>query len=645
MLEQAIFTARAADGTPVVCTCNDVCAHITVQGDTAPTYLELAAPMPFACDGSEYVLLPACCYAGNQFDVLKKPYPPLFTVEEARTDLPVTITDVPRLEKDGSGSIEVTTGDVSVPCIGVWSRAAGQAVLLFTVQQVNGANLGLVYEMGKMLLRTPFYREKAAYRWPFLTEPHDTGRTYRKGECVEIPYRLFVFDCDSLEQFYRVFFERRKCMGLDDTRPPILPFARQWEIQRDKFNYLNWYPIGGFYGHTSKADGNKAAWQPGWCGGGLSSYALLKLGGAAEQERALATLAHMFRTQAPCGFLLEAADETGAPLSCGFGTPGTEHWHLVRESGDALYSTCKHFSLLTQRGAVISPVLISGAKKLADAFVHLWEQEGQFGQFVDLATGALAVGGSTAGAIVPAALCRAAQWFGEARYLDVACAAAQAYYARDAANGYTTGGPGEILQCPDSESCFGLLESMVMLHRQTRSAHWLAKAQHLAHMCASWTVAYNYRFPEESEFARLGMKSVGAVFANAQNKHAAPGICTLSGDSLHYLWQETGDVLYKELFEDIVLTVSQYMSTDARPIYSWDVPKDASLLDDDTIAAPRERLLPGYICERVNLSDWETARCIGGVFNGSCWSETANLLVLAESAPLADTANTVWLAP
>ena len=35
------------------------------------------------------------------------------------------------------------------------------------------------------------------------------------------------------------------------------------------------------------------------------------------------------------------------------------------------------------------------------------------------------------------------------------------YYERDAVKGYTTGGPGEILQGVDSESCFGLLESMV----------------------------------------------------------------------------------------------------------------------------------------------------------------------------------------
>ena len=44
----------------------------------------------------------------------------------------------------------------------------------------------------------------------------------------------------------------------------------------------------------------------------------------------------------------------------------------------------------------------------------------------------------------------------------------------------------------------------------------------------------------------------------------------------------------------------------------------------------REQLPQGFICERVNLSDWESKRCIGGVFNGSTWAEVSNLLVQVE---------------
>ena len=99
-----------------------------------------------------YVFIPACCYAGNQFDVLPYSYPPMFRPEDAKIDMQVTVTDVPRLEKDGSGKIEVTTGDAAVPCVGVFSPSAGRAVLVFTVQQIEGRNIGLAYEGGKIPL-------------------------------------------------------------------------------------------------------------------------------------------------------------------------------------------------------------------------------------------------------------------------------------------------------------------------------------------------------------------------------------------------------------------------------------------------------------------------------------------------------------
>ena len=48
----------------------------------------------------------------------------------------------------------------------------------------------------------------------------------------------------------------------------------------------------------------------------------------------------------------------------------------------------------------------------------------------------------------------------------------------------------------------------------------------------------------------------------------------------------------------------------------------------------KHRMPQGFINERVNMSDWEGNEHIGGVFHGSCWSETSNLLTLAEVIPL-----------
>src|SRR5260370_5059067 len=116
--------------------------------------------------------------------------------------------------------------------------------------------------------------------------------------------------------------------------------------------------------------------------------------------------------------------------------------------------------------------------------------------------------------------------------MQVATAGGDSYYEHYVKVGLSTGGPGDICQCPDSESSVGLLESCVVLYEMSGNRKWLQYASEMAHQCATWMVSYDFQFPEHSLFGRLGMHSAGAVFANAQNKHGAPGICTLSGSSL-----------------------------------------------------------------------------------------------------------------
>lgn len=573
----------------------------------------------FEITGEEYVFLPACCYNGNRFKSLKKEYPPMFLAEEADIDMPITQTDVIRLNEDGSGRIEVTTGDVSVPCIGIFSKREKRAVLLFTVQQIQGENLGLTCENGALEIQYPHYRQKKQYRAFCMKEISDPGKDFGAGEKIVIPYRLLEFDCENMEQFYHVFFENRKCMGLDDSLPEVLSFAEQFAIQREKFNSLNWRKRGRFYGVGITDEGTQV-WQPGWVGGGMSSFAMMKLGERLEWERGMDTLRFLFQNQGASGLFYGVCSGDGSHHNDGFGQKENENWVLIRKSADVLYFLFKHFRLIQERGEEIPEEFLRGTRLLADRFVSLWKEYGQFGQFVDVETGRIAVGGTTSAGIAPAGLVCAYEFWQDDKYLQTAKESAQHFYDRDLSCGYTNGGPGEILQGTDSESAFGLLESYVKLYEVTKEEKWLRYAVFCADYCSSWVVPYNYVFPKESEFGRLEMKAVGSVFANVQNKHSAPGICTLSGDSLYKLYQWTKDVRYLQLLKEISLTISQYMSREDRPIYSWD--------------EKPEKLLPGVICERVNLSDWEGADKVGGVFNGSCWSETSNLLMLAEVAEL-----------
>lgn len=392
------------------------------------------------------------------------------------------------------------------------------------------------------------------------------------------------FECANLREFYHRFFETRKIMGMASDVKNHLDDRKQFLILCDKLNKYNWKEQGEYYG-TENADTGNVCWQPGWVGGGMYTYALMRLGGPLEWERGMKTLKHLFKTQVASGFFYESTDVTGKPVEGVFGYPWAQDWHVVRKSADILYYLFLHFELIKERGQAVPVEFEEGARKLADAFVHLWEKHHQFGQFVDLKTGELVVGGTTSGAIAIGGLVYASEYFGEKQYLEVA-----------------------------------------------KEEKWLDCCRYAAEFCSSWVVAYNYRFRDGSEFARLDMKTTGCVFANVQNKHAAPGICTLSGYSLYLLYQWTGEEKYLELFKEITESAGQYMSSEERPIYTWDVPKDAMLLENGSeTKVERQKQPAGCICERVNMSDWETERCIGGVFPGSCiWCESTELLILAD---------------
>ena len=343
----------------------------------------------------------------------------------------------------------------------------------------------------------------------------------------------------------------------------------------------------------------------------MMTLPMLAEGDALTRERAWRTLEMVFdKTQAPSGFFLGIGDgETF--YSDGFDRPSPHRMHMVRKSGDWLYFALKHFDLFRKLGRPIPAAWEQSIRRLADAFVRLFDTYGQFGQFVDVETGKLLVGGSTSGAIISGALARAAAWFGEPDFLRVAESSASRYYQNHLRKGLTTGGPGEILSSPDSESAFALLESFVALLEATGSAFYATAAREAAAQAATWVVAYDHRFPTDSSLGKAGVHSAGAVIANIQNKHAAPGICTFSGDSLFRLWRATGDELALDLIRDIARGMPQYVSRDDKPL------------------SPAMR--PGWMCERVNLSDWETADGVGGCLFGSCsWVETSMMLTTWE---------------
>lgn len=104
------------------------------------------------------------------------------------------------------------------------------------------------------------------------------------------------------------------------------------------------------------------------------------------------------KSQAPSG-LFNAYGNGKEFASFGFFELLKNSESLVRSQGNWLYMALRQFSYLELTGETVPPHWKSALQKQADAFVRLWDMEGLFGQFVDVETGDICIGASTAGAI------------------------------------------------------------------------------------------------------------------------------------------------------------------------------------------------------------------------------------------------------
>jgi hypothetical protein len=570
-----------------------------------------------------YVLLPAAVYAGNNFEVVKMKYPPLWRHrEQYRLDMPITITDLPRLSET-SHVIEQTTGDVAAPCFGFYSPLRRQGFLVQTMQQTRFGNSGLFVEtnadsrQASFLVTTPAVRQ---YRQDNTCRPlpsEDRAAQWKAGDCITLTLRACFFAAPELQTLFDRFCELRKDLNPSRCRE-TLPFSAAFRIVEEKYNRDNWVEQHGYYRLAPTSDTTfevadnpiNFLWQLCWVGGGQATLPLLFQGDAIARQRAWRNLEMIFeKTQAPSGLFYGIGDGQKF-YSDGFDRPWPHNLHMTRKSAEWLLFAIKHFDLLRKQGRPAPAEWERRIRRLADALVRIWEKFGQFGQFTDIETGDILVGGSASCAIAPAGLARAAIWFEEPKYLAVAQASARKYYELFACKGITNGGPSEILSAPDSESCYALLESFVTLLEAAGDNCWRKASADMVRQYSTWVVSYDYRFPPGSLFGQSGARTTGVVWANIQNKHGAPGICTFSGDALLRLWRATGDALALDLLRDTAHGLPQYLSHAGQPLGA--------------------RMKPGWMCERVNLSDWEGAANVGGNLFGSCFPEVSLMLTDSE---------------
>ncbi len=562
-----------------------------------------------------YVVMPAAVYAGNRFEVLNYAYPPLFKKEDYRVDMPVTITNVPRLKKhEGDSRIDLNTGDLTTPSIGIYFPKTKKGIWILTEQSTELGNsvLSLAenpqHTQADFTIAAPCVRQKV-YSMTSLSESKETGIAWKSGDGATIRFKLFEFDdVHSPAELNNHFPAIRKSFGTT-TFVDQLPFSAAFKLMEDQQNQECWDEQNNFYSLGGKNWNDK--WQLGWVGGCMVTHPLSLIGTSLSKERSFRNYNKIItQSQTKSGFYYSCGNGMDWCSDC-FYNPLPDNLLLLRKNADALYYFYKY--CLAQQAMDPKwqmPVnWKEPLRKFADSFVTLWRHYGQFGQRIDIETGEMKIGGTNSAAMAIGGLALAGHFEKRPELLQVAEDAAIYYDKNFTRKGISCGGPGEILQNNDSESSFAMLESMVTLFEVTGNKKWLRFAEDAASLCATWMVSYDYRFPENSLFGKLDMRTTGAVWANVQNKHGGPGICTASGDCLLKLYRATGNKLYLQMLKEIAHNLMQYISRADRPI---------------------SKQHSGWINERVNLSDWEGKGQVGGIFNGNTWAQVSAMLTVAE---------------
>lgn len=563
-----------------------------------------------------YVLMPAAVYDGNRFPSRRIPYSPkLWFKDDIGKDKPIIVTEIPKLnEGDGPSRIQERSGSMALPSLGFHHRGIGRGILLVTDQGNALGDYGIGIEENRqrdkatVSITSPIVRELYNYRICDMRHPsEDIPGNFKEGDVVKIAFRVHGFSGSELQSLFDKYAEIRK--PTPTSRLDRIPFSACFTLQEEKFNQDNFVPDHGYYS-VGLRQNFLQDWQIGWTGGMISTYPLLFAGNQQTRENVLRNFDWLFPNGiSPSGFFWDCGANGTEWIGGDIRKPHTGNWHLIRKSADAVYFILKQFSLMEKIGIEVKPVWQDGTRGVCDSLVRLWRNHGQFGQFVDSISGEICVGGSTSAAIAPAALVLAADWFGDEAYLEVALQSAEHFYQNFTVRGLSCGGPGDALQNPDSESWFALIESYMAIYDATGESEWLERAAQASRQFSTWVVSYDFNFPSESLLGRSGILSTGSVYANTQNKHSAPGLCTFSGLGLLKLFRATGDRFHLDLLHDIAHGLPQYLPHPLKPL------GDAR---------------PGHMCERVNMTDWEGPERIGETLGMSTWAETSLMLTTIE---------------
>lgn len=509
-----------------------------------------------------YVMIPSSVYNGNRQRIVNRSYATgLDKTDYNRKDLALTSNPIPQLSPDyGTKSrLEVNVSNAATPAIALLERAKCSGTILLTDQGIDWNNQlidhALIIEetpdrsIASFIVSAPGVRERKPEFIGFSKSP-DRGVSVKKGDKIKISVTKISFPCQNVPELLSRFMQERKSHVKSQPPRNLMPMSEV--LSRMERNIDERYYKKGQWEYYCPEN---ADWMSyGWIGGLINTYPMLAIGDAEHLRKVKNTFDFALpRAKGESGYYYDILASDGKPMNrdAAVQYPGIG---LVRRNGDVLYWMVKQFMLLKKQGKsdAIDSVWESDVRKLAEAFVNTWQKYGTWGNYVHVESGDVAVYNTTSGAIAVAGLALASVYYNNPAYLNIARQAAADYYDNFALVGFTSGGCGDILQNADSETAVALATSLMTLYELTGETIYLKQAEDLANLCATWTVSFFYRLPEDTPLAKLGANLTGAVWASTQNKHGAPGFCTQSGDVLFKIYRATRNVLQADLLRDII---------------------------------------------------------------------------------------------
>ncbi len=574
--------------------------------------IQLIQPLHLGLDAASYVIAPGAMYDGNRMLVSKQTYCPEAPTEGVNANGPLLQVDIPRLTLDTNYRTEFAANAFSMPVVGIFDPVQKAGFLVgievYGVWGVTGVNLITIPgEPVSVEICLPV-RRKRRYRFCDWIDTAEVGMNLAPGQTVTGRVTLIRVSASTIPEFVACVAEYGYEHRGQEPRRPSLSFHQCAALIEDKFNAFNWDEKNGFYrsGINPRA---RYAVQSGWVSGGVTIVSMIGSDNPVSRQRALRMLDVFCRDAlSPSGYF-HGGHDGEKWFSVGFRRPNCRTFSLVRRPLECARDVLKCLALLRDQGEALQPHWEAAARRNLDAACGTVARFGHLGYNIDFETGDVQWGDSTCGAFGIEPLVRGAAWFGEPRYLETAETLASYYCEHFLARGITCGGVGDALTAADSESNYALLAGLVHLHAATGKPHHLAWAREAADLFCTWVLSYDAILPEGTPLARLGIQPRGAVFANTQNQHGAPGICTASGEALLGLYQVTGEERYLRVLEDITQCIPQMIVQKGQEEIWGEIP-------------------PGSISERLMTMDGLEPN--GHTAQMSTWPETSMLLAVRE---------------